>query len=250
MSSKKFQVSFVNNTLSRRGRPAFISSTTRTLTVTAGEDRRHILHGATQITDVFILALNWVIARDELKECEQLVDRLLTRCRNKNIPFMLPNNAVFVKKVEKLVTIAFSRQENLIVGSAIANQGIEKARASIAVIRNKLDKYCCIGVRTFAEILNKTITLIDNASAGGPGEISQYRSRIMRLLARSITKASDTVSLGRILRDFEFSCTLDIVHDNSTKKQNIWGINMANKVQEAIDKKSPEALFDVFINME
>ena len=230
--SKKFAVEFKDNKLVRRNRPPFISSTTKTLKVKKGEDRRHILHGATQITDVIINALNLVLSNYSKQKCEAIVDEGLNNFKTQGISYRMPKTASLIKKVEKLIAIAFSKQKNLVVGSATANQGIEKARSSIASIRNKLDEYC-INLRSFNDIKDNTLELINSVLRGGSGEIAKYRLRILNLLYNTVDQTIDVIGINSALYDFQFSCTLDIVHENTTKAQNIWGLTMANKLQRA-----------------
>lgn len=246
MSPQNFRVVISKNQLSRKNRPKFINSTINTLKVDPGQDRRHILHGATQITDVIILALNWVIDRYNQDKCIKIVDELLTRFKQRGISYQLDNDAPLTKKVEKLISIAFSSCRNLVVGSYICNQGIEKARTSIIGIRDKLNKYC-VELREFGAIKARAIQLIEDVLKGGDGEIAKYRLWILKVLKESIAAVQDVLALNYILHDFEFSCTLDIAHTSTTKTQNIWGLEMANRLQRAIENKNTDEVFVVLV---
>lgn len=228
----KFTVEFHNNALVRKGRPAFASHTLKQLPTAQGEDRRHIIHGAT-ISDLLVELFNRTLQEQGINALQALIDRLLAHIKS-CVRIQMP--ASFKKKIEKVITYAFGKLSNLVVGSSTANQGIEKARKSISTIRKELDNYCAADVMSFANIKAEALRLIQAKlnTTSGTGEVAGYRVWILQLLKQSVEKANDTVEIIKILADFEFSCTLDIVHDGTTKQQNIWGITTANRLQQAI----------------
>jgi hypothetical protein len=243
-----FKVTLTNNQLTRTGRPDFISSTTKAIAVNHGEDRRHVFHGATQISDVLIESFNRIIRVYGITKLEEIIDRALQYFRSCGIKFKAAKD--LVAKVTKVITIAFSSKKNLVVGSAIQNQGIEKARESICTIREKLGHYCLQDLRTFRQMQAETMKLIGNSIASsGKGDISQYRKQILELLQEAVTEALDILALVNILHEFEFSCTLDIMHDGTSKEQNIWGMTMANRLYRAIENKDENSIHQVLLYM-
>jgi hypothetical protein len=243
-----FKVTLTDNQLSRTGRPAFLKSTNENIIVQQGEDRRHILHGATQITDVLIDLFNRIIRKQGISALAQLIDGFLSGFRQRGISFKIAKTASLVKKVEKVIIIAFSKEQNLVAGSAVQNQGIEKARETIHSIWSKLTDYCAAGSRNLAETKTKALSLIvKSLSSSGDGEIAKYRVWILKLLEESVKNISKATGLFKLLSDFEFSCTLDIVHNGTTKEQNIWGLQMAGRLHRAILLEDEETIYEVLL---
>ncbi len=238
-----FVVSTENNLLTRKGRPAFLPSTNKSLPVQKGQDRRHILHGAVQITDVLIKTFNWVISKHGIATCMNIINEYLISYKT-DMRFRMPTSDK--EKIRLLITIAFSNPRNLVVGSSTHNQGIEKARSSIVAIKSKLNEYC-IELRSFEEIKTEAINLINNVLKGGNGAIARHRLWILNILKSTLTASLNVLDLNYALHDFEFSCTLDICHDGTTKDQNIWGLQMANNLQKAINNEDAEGVFKILL---
>lgn len=246
----KFQVIRQDGKMVRKNRPSFISSTTKKMKVKKGEeDRRHILHGATQISDKLIDLFNHVEENEGNDAANKLADKSLVKLRKKARFNKLGENATLEKKVEKIITLCFSRRDNLVVGSKSANQGIEKARGSIKSLRKELDEYCAKDLRGFESTKTEAKKIAEaKLKTTSNGDVARYRLAIMQELNKSIENASNEKELNDILYDFEFSCTLDIVHESSTKEQNIWGITMANKLHRAsVCKYDPQGILDILI---
>jgi hypothetical protein len=237
-------VSIVNGLLISKGRPAFLSSTNKALPVQKGQDRRHILHGAVQITDVLIKAFNWIISKHGFITCMNIVDQYLILYKTTGMRFNIP--ASEKDRIRKLITIAFGNPRNLVVGSSVCNQGIEKARSSIVGINCKLNEYC-IELRSFQEIKSRATQLINNVLKGGSGAISKHRLWILNILKNTVKASMNVLALNYALQDFKFSCTLDVCHDGTTKIQNIWGLNMANNLQKTIVDKDTNGIFKILL---
>ena len=241
----KFIVSIDNDLLIRKGRPDFLNSTNKALPVQKGqEDRRHILHGAVQITDVLIQTLNWIISKHGLAACMNIVNKYLTLYKANGMRFSMPVSDK--DKIRKLITIAFGNTRNLVVGSAVCNQGIEKARSSIVAIKSKLNEYC-IELRSFEDIKTKATLLINNVLKDDNGAISKHRLWILGILKNTVEASLNVLDLNYALHEFEFSCTLDICHDGITKEKNIWGLKMANNLQKAINNEDVERIFKILL---
>lgn len=246
MSSGKFSVRIENGVLVRKGRPAFLSSTNKNLPVGKGQDRRHILHGAVQITDVLIKTFNWIISKKGLDSCMYIIDKYLTRYREHKIIRQIPktNEA----KIQKIIQIAFGRPCNLVVGASKHNQAIEKARSSIVSIKNKIASYLFDKTKVFAEIRGSVLDIIRASSySSSNGKIAKRRVKILRLLYEAVSFTTNITDLRDMIEDFEFSCTLDICHDGTTKAQNIWGLEMSAKLQNAIENKDSKGIFKILL---
>jgi len=244
------KILFENKKLVRKGRPAFSASTNRNIPVIKGlEDRRHILHGATQITDVLIGSFNRVIKKKGIVGLKKVINGLQRRLKAEGYKIATTAKSPLEAKLEEIITIAFGKEENLVAGLAVQNQGIEKARKTINVIRAKLDDYCAgEDIRNLAEIRSKVVELINTSLDNNrSGRVAMYRTWILKVLKEAIEKAKDEVEIIRTLDAFEFSCTLDIVHDKTTKEQNIWGLIMANRLHQAISNCDEESIYDVLL---
>lgn len=231
--------------VSRSGRPVFTFSA-KNIAVRKGEDRRHILHGATQISDVLIIVFNRILAKVGPQGLENTLDTYL------HLLCGIKFQAVvgLEQKAAKVITIAFSRRENLVVGGAIENQGIEKARESIHTIKVKLDRYCIDDLRSFEKIKSTALSLIkDSLKNKANGKVARYRVWILELLEQAVEGVSNICTLVEIFSNFEFSCTLDIVHNGTTKEQNIWGLTMANKLHQAIGDHDDKAICKVLLGI-
>lgn len=232
-----------------KGRPSFPSKVYRDLPALKGlEDRRHILHGATQIRDVLLDSFNRTLKKEGIKFFKEYISELYYDLRLDNFIIEKEISLDLSDKIQSIITAAFSKEENLVAGFAVHNRGIEKARECIHSIRNKLDYFCAQDVFGFEEIKKKTIELIDESlSHHSEGKISLYKTWILLVLSDSIHLSEDEVEIIRILKDFEFSCTLDIVHDKTTKEQNIWGLRKANKLQRAIQNEDEEEIRNILL---
>lgn len=244
-----FEVLFENNRLIRRGRPTFPSTVYKNIKAKSGlEDRRHILHGATQITDVLIDSFNRVLASDGIEVLHHILDNIRNLLVSKGKEIKTHDDSKIEEKAKEIITIAFGREENLVAGLAVQNRGIERARQFIKGLRDKLNYYCAQSIRSVDEMKNHIIELIKtNISHSTDGEISLYKNWILKVLKKSLKNIEDEIDLLRLLNDFEFSCTLDIEHENTTKTQNIWGLTMANKLHRAIQDHNEEAIFHILL---
>lgn len=248
MSDKSFKVSIVNGELVRNGRPQFINLIVENMLVEKWQDRRHVLHGATQITDVLMGSFNRFLRRRGALKLESRLDKALRRFKRRGINFNLSEEPTLLEKARKVIIIAFSNEQNLVVGSKVANQGIEKARESIHSILRGLESYYGDGARGFAEMQAKALAMIaSKLRTRATGEISKYRKWIMNLLHEAVNNIHKTSTLFKLLADFEFSCTLDIVHDGTTREQNIWGLEMAGRLQEAVMLEDEKAIWEILL---
>ncbi|HEX9828561.1 MAG TPA: hypothetical protein VGA80_18340 [Flavobacteriaceae bacterium] len=242
-----FKVSLKKNTLKRKGRPKFLSSITN-ISVSKSQDRRHILHGTIHIINILINSFNRVLNNIGIDNFMALIDGVLTDFRQRNINFLISKNASLEEKVKKVITIAFSKRENLTIGSSVHNQGIEKARITIESIKKEIDKYCGSQIRDFLEIKTKIILLLMNKTKNkSNGKVANYRIEILNILKKSIADATTILELIELLNNFEFSCTLDIINENTTKEQNIWGLNSINKLIIAVNTYNEQGIYQVLL---
>lgn len=166
-----------NNQLVRTGRPKFSETTTNKLPVQKGQDRRHILHGATQIIDVLIDSFNRILAAKGRPGLEEVLTRLIKSLNLRIIQNRLED------KVKQLITKAFVSIRNLVVGSSIANQGIEKVRMSVGKILSELETYCSGDIFSFEKIRVKTLELITEKILNSKGdEFSAYYKNLLTWL--------------------------------------------------------------------
>jgi hypothetical protein len=81
------KVAFVNGKLKRIGRPKFPKRVNKNIEVKADENRRHILHGATQISDVLIEIFNEKLAEQRRNHLEKLLNKVQRAQSCKNLRF-------------------------------------------------------------------------------------------------------------------------------------------------------------------
>lgn len=250
-STKKsgFHVTMENNRLVRRGRPTFPPSIYKDIIAISGvEDRRHMLHGATQISDILIDSFNRIIEKDGIKALNDKIDMLIKDLSSKGHKLRMKPGIALEDKVKKVIAAAFCRKDNLVAGLAVENRGIEKARQAINGIRESIDNYCVKYEPTDSDLKQNTLKIIDaKIMHSTSGEVSVYKSWILSVLRESISEAKEVIDIIRILDDFQFSCTLDIEHECTTKEQNMWGLFTANKLNKAISEHDEDTIYDVLL---
>lgn len=151
-------------------------------------------------------------------------------------------------KIKELITIAFGKETNLIAGFAVENQGVEKARQATKMIKEALNNYCAIDLRNFEEIQSTALQLIDkNLNHEKERQVVMYKEWILGVLRDSIQMVTNEMEIISILHDFEFSCTLDILHEKTNKEQNIRGLSMANRLYKAILTHNEEDIYSILL---
>lgn len=244
-----FHVTMEDNKLVRQGRPAFPPSIYKDIIAISGvEDRRHMLHGATQISDILIDSFNRIIEKDGVKALNDKIDMLIKDLSSKGHKLRMKPGIALEDKAKKVIAAAFCRKENLVAGLAVENRGIEKARQAIQGIRESIDNYCIKYEPTYSDLRQNTLKIIDaKIMHSTSGEVSVYKSWILSVLRESINDAKEVIDIIRILDDFQFSCTLDIEHECTTKEQNMWGLFTANKLNKAISEHDEDTIYDILL---
>lgn len=241
-------VTLEKNKLVCKGRPAFPKKTNTNIPVITGlEDRRHMLHGATQITKTLTDSFNRILDKEQDKGLIRVVNSIRDNLKSKGCRLVAESSSL-EDKIKELITIAFGKESNLIAGLAVENQGIEKARQTIKMIKEDINKYCAADLRGLEDIRSTILQLInENLNNEKERRVVMYKEWILCILKESISMAPNEMELVNILNDFEFSCTLDILHEKTSKEQNIRGLSMANRLYNAILAHNEEEIYSILL---
>jgi hypothetical protein len=195
-------------------RPSFLDRTLKNIPVSASQDRRHKLHFSDAIRKNLEQFCDVVCKQEgEVKLSKRLDDML----NDLEISKYDSSKMTTHEKKKRVLAIMNSHEGNLIAGDKIYNQAIEKTRSYL----NKFltDSKVIDSIESLRQNYNKML-----AEIGTGTERKNVTHYHLKLLGSLIDNAKNYTEGRNWIVDFKNSTTLDIVHDKTTKEDNISGL--------------------------